>query len=35
MWNEALLHPLLLLHAAVLEPDLDLHLAQPQVVRDL
>ena len=35
MWNEALLHPLLLLHAAVLEPDLDLGLVQLQGPRYL
>ena len=35
MWNEALLHPLLLLHAAVLEPDLDLGLIQLQGPRYL
>ena len=35
MWNEALLHPLLLLHAPVLEPDLDLGLVQLQGPRYL
>jgi len=35
VWNEALLHPLLLLHAAVLEPDLDLGLVQLQGPRYL
>ena len=35
MWNEALLHPLLLLHAPVLEPDFDLGLVQLQGPRYL